>query len=189
MTEAELRQGFQTLIDGFEAILVTLHTMALDIELGSFNPKKAEKMIRQGSDALAAADTLIKAYLSVQPSDPELQELFTQVLVSVRPQLLAGIDAIMEALRKPGRRVCLAEFEERENEIREESVIGSLVADQNRLNRVLAAKSTKGELESSSSDVEEEEEQRMEVLNTEELASADGAGEEPAHEPPSGIGQ
>jgi hypothetical protein len=167
MVEAKLRQSFQTLFDTIEPILVSLHAISLDIELGSFNSKKAEDLVHHGSEALSACDALIQAYLMSHTSDPELDELFMQVLVSAKPQILGGLDGLMAALHKPS-----VHKHNHESELCEDSpmhqhpLIESVLADKTRLDRSIAAKSTHGVFSSSSSDddVEEQPQTDREVV-------------------------
>jgi hypothetical protein len=88
----------------FEDVMVFLHSTADDLSSNSINLTGIKEALLHGATALEQCGVLINEGMANPPTEPDVQQLFMQIIVSSRPRLVAELDrlrVLMETASAP----------------------------------------------------------------------------------------
>lgn len=98
----QILQEIKDFTNGFSDLMVSLHKSFLGLQMKDLKcEKEATLAIKNGFEALAKCDKIINYFVVNPTSDPELQQVFMQFMVSFKPQIYQEIQVIKEELLLP----------------------------------------------------------------------------------------
>lgn len=98
----QILQEIKDFTNGFSDLMVSLHKSFLGLQMKDLKcEKEATLAIKNGFEALAKCDKIINYFIVNPTSDPELQQVFMQFMVSFKPQIYQEIQVIKEELLLP----------------------------------------------------------------------------------------